>query len=198
MPVRSVLRPLRAAMFAAVCVALTATGHVLTAGAPVGPLALAAGFSAIFGAAVFADRREVSQVAITLGMLSGQLGLHLLFSLFGHAAEQRMVATHSDGAMPVAAEQGGWLMPLAHLLAGLLAGWWLRRGEASCWRLVRRVETVAVGVRRLRRLVVALVVGVAPADLPAAARLFAPACRTPRASTLIRHSLLRRGPPRIT
>lgn len=185
MPVRSVLRPLRAAAFAAVCLALSATGHALASGGSVGPLALASGFWVVFGVAVLVDHDELSQFSITAGMLTGQIGLHELFS---HTQPM-------EHHVPAAVD--GVTMVLAHLFAGLLAGWWLRRGEASCWRLVRSVETVAGALRRLTVLTSALVAGMGDPALPGAAAQQVVLERGPRPASTLMHSLVRRGPPRI-
>lgn len=60
------------------------------------------------------------------------------------------LAAHSMAA------HSGLAMVLAHLGAGAVAGWWLRGGEAVCWRLLRRVEaTAAATVRATVRRIVA-------------------------------------------
>ncbi|MFF4339339.1 hypothetical protein ACFY00_05265 [Kitasatospora sp. NPDC001540] len=98
----------------------------------------------------------------------------------------------------------GWLgltpgMLLGHLAAALVAGWWLRRGEAALWRLLRTVALTArewaAPLRTAVALLTALLLGV---ERPAAPR------RTGRAedwplpvAAALRHSLLRRGPPAV-
>ncbi|MGP3979219.1 hypothetical protein ACTWQF_35470 [Streptomyces sp. 8N114] len=75
------LRLLRAAVFAAVCVTVSAAGHLLAADAvlPFGTLAL--GFGCVFVIAVALAGRERSLPGI-VGLLSlGQLALHLMFSM---------------------------------------------------------------------------------------------------------------------
>ncbi|WP_232246452.1 hypothetical protein [Kitasatospora mediocidica] len=94
-------------------------------------------------------------------------------------------------------------MVAAHLLAALAAGWWLRRGEAAIWRLVR------VGARAADAAARACPAALRNALLLATARpgaLAAPAARTVPAGAeddrhrlparlLLRHSVIRRGPP---
>ncbi|MFC8718884.1 hypothetical protein [Kitasatospora sp. NPDC057198] len=96
----------------------------------------------------------------------------------------------------------GWLgltpgMLLGHLAAALVAGWWLRRGEAALWRLVRTTALTArewaAPLRGAVALLTALLLG---AERPAAPR------RTGRpedwplpVAAALRHSLPRRGPP---
>ncbi|MEV5607122.1 hypothetical protein [Streptomyces sp. NPDC052225] len=86
------LRLLRAAVFAAVCVVLSAAGHVLgsTSGVPWWTLGL--GFVAAFCvAAPLAGReRSLAGIACTLGI--GQIGLHSLFGL-GQQGAMTMSAT---------------------------------------------------------------------------------------------------------
>jgi hypothetical protein len=108
-------------------------------------------------------------------------------------------------AYPAAAvpEAGGWLgmtgpMLLGHLAAAVLAGWWLRRGEAALWRLLRLTADVAqefaAPLRTAFALLRTLLLGPVTTDRgrPGAPR--AGDWRLPGAAGL-RHSLLRRGPP---
>lgn len=139
MDVRSALCALRAAVFSAVCVALTALGHGLADGHAVGPAALGAGLVAVFVPALACARRERSQRAITAGVLAGEAGLHLLFT-FGEGPA---------AAVPMFGHAGPELaMPAGHLGVAVIAGWWLRRGEAACWRLLRRGESVVTAAAR--------------------------------------------------
>ncbi|MDJ1136177.1 hypothetical protein [Streptomyces iconiensis] len=102
------LRLLRAAVFAAVCVTVSAAGHIFAAGAsvPFGPLAL--GFICVFGLALLLAGRERSLPGIAALLASGQLALHILFSsgqahTAGGAAAAGMPAQGSEsGAMSMA------------------------------------------------------------------------------------------------
>jgi hypothetical protein len=132
---RSILRPLRAAVFAAVCIALTASGHELEGGPAVGFLAFGIGFAVVFGGAVVAGGRERSGTVITAGMFAGQVGLHLLFTELDGPGP----ATAIPGMPGMAGSDTGMLA--MHLGIAAVAGWWLRRGEAACWRLLRRAES---------------------------------------------------------
>ncbi|MFI9270161.1 hypothetical protein ACIGXM_05530 [Kitasatospora sp. NPDC052896] len=91
-------------------------------------------------------------------------------------------------------------MLAGHLLAAVVAGWWLRRGEAALWRLVRLAGTVAragaASVRTAFLLLAALLRGLLGAPEPTlrAARPDAGSARLPVAAAL-RHSVIRRGPP---
>jgi hypothetical protein len=96
-------------------------------------------------------------------------------------------------------------MFLGHLLAAVVAGWLLRRGEAALWRLIRlsvrgAAELSALSPVVLRRAHALLRALAAQAAGAAAGRLRqpcsaeAPAARH-RTVWLLRHSLARRGPP---
>ncbi|MEZ0064256.1 hypothetical protein ABIA32_000234 [Streptacidiphilus sp. MAP12-20] len=86
------------------------------------------------------------------------------------------------------------MMLLGHLLAALVAGWWLRRGEAALFRLLALAFAPLGKLGLLFRLLLALVAlpggGVRPAP-----GWTAEAWRLP-GRALLRHQLVRRGPPR--
>jgi hypothetical protein len=92
-------------------------------------------------------------------------------------------------------------MLLGHLLAAVVAGWLLRRGEAALWRLVRLSVRGAAGLavlspavlRRAHALLSALAAAVATAG-PRGIRRTGDAGAGYR-TVLLRHSLARRGPP---
>ncbi|MFJ7064278.1 hypothetical protein [Streptomyces sp. NPDC101115] len=74
-------RLLRAAVFTAVCVVLSALGHALAACAGIAAWSLVAGFLGVFGITVLFADRERSLTAIVGALTVGQLGLHALFGL---------------------------------------------------------------------------------------------------------------------
>jgi len=95
-------------------------------------------------------------------------------------------------------------MLLGHLLAAVVAGWLLRRGEAALWRLIRLSVRGAAGLaalspallRRARALLSALA-----AEVPYA-RLRGTACAAGRPpgrhrTVWLRHTVARRGPPAV-
>ncbi|WP_370149682.1 hypothetical protein [Streptacidiphilus sp. EB129] len=99
------------------------------------------------------------------------------------------------------------LMLLCHLVAAVVAGWWLRRGEAAVWRLLRLTaqltetlaETWTAPLRTLLALAAALLRGLLGALLPPGTIRrtgLADAPRRPRATPL-RHQVTRRGPPAV-
>lgn len=75
------LRLLRAAVFTAVCVALSACGHALAAGAPVPLWTLGLGFLLVLLLTCPLAGRERALPGIAALLAAGQFGLHLLFGL---------------------------------------------------------------------------------------------------------------------
>lgn len=111
-----VFRAMRAAIFAAVCVAVSATLHRLASPEPIGALAILGGILLVgLGAYALADRTR-GPIVITLACATGQLFLHLLFNLGA-------TGTHSH-ASPTA-------MVLLHLAAAGASAAWLTRGETA-------------------------------------------------------------------
>ncbi|MCX4747884.1 hypothetical protein OG455_20580 [Kitasatospora sp. NBC_01287] len=95
-------------------------------------------------------------------------------------------------------------MLLGHLLAAVLAGWWLRRGEAALWRVIRLAHGAAREARqqwtaplgRALALVAAVLRGLLAV---AGAGVRGPCPDTgnsrPPVVLALRHSVIRRGPP---
>ncbi|MFI2453606.1 hypothetical protein [Streptomyces sp. NPDC019539] len=251
-------RLLRAAVFAAVCVVLSALGHVLAACAAVPWWTLLAGFLGVFAVvAPFAGRTR-SLPAVVAALAGGQLGLHTLFGLgqrrltvspsaddalirmaaklvcgaggnalspadahrivagagidpataaqtahAGHAAAVPNAALGSAGALP------SLPMVLGHLLAALVTGWLLRRGDLALFRLAELSaqgaqgagEMVADGalVRALRAAVV--LVRELLAGLPSTPDAgpgpvgSRPVDSAPPPAAALQHTVIRRGPP---
>jgi len=182
MPDQPAYRLARAVVFAVVCLTLTTAGHAYAAHAAVPPATVALGFALVLGLAALLAGTERSFRTILGGLLGAQFGLHALFTQATAGA-----AHEAHNAHPAALPHGGTAMTVAHLLAALGAAWWLRRGEAATWSLARRIRAAA-GISLPRPL--------AAAPVPAPRRpsgLFA--LRTPPATTPLRHSLTRRGPP---
>ncbi|WP_435838952.1 hypothetical protein [Streptodolium elevatio] len=242
------LRAARAAVFAAVCVVLSAAGHAFMTSEPLPVWTVAAGFAGVFAVAYAAAGRERSWAGIAALLAVGQVALHTLFS-FGMAASATAMSGHAGGTAPLsvldrllcggrdasghiilppgwsardivaaagldpdaagalptsvpAADaahgagpmlfDGGFGMLAAHLAAALAAAWWLRRGEAALFGVLRRLHAVAVAPLRA---VLALLFGTVPAGyVPSAARRVGRTAARPRTAHL-RHDVVRRGPP---
>ncbi|MEE1812284.1 MULTISPECIES: hypothetical protein [Streptomyces] len=80
------LRLLRAAVFTAVCVALSAAGHSLASCAAVPWWTLLAGFLGIFAVTAPLAGRERSLPSIAAALAGGQIALHTLFGVGTHTA----------------------------------------------------------------------------------------------------------------
>jgi hypothetical protein len=179
---------LRAAVFAVLCVLLAAGGHVLATGQAPPRWADGAGLLAVFAVGCPLGGRERSLFGIGGAMLAAQAGLHLGFE----AAAPRMVMNMSGAYMTHPHTHA--LTPhatAAHVAAALLATWWLRRGEAALWSLLRRAVTFVPGLTAWWR----VRTGPAPARPHAEAAGRTPAAPRPLRQALLRHAVSRRGPP---
>ncbi|KOV62090.1 hypothetical protein ADK64_26715 [Streptomyces sp. MMG1121] len=190
------VRGLRAAVFAAVCVLLAAAGHGLAMGAMPPLWADAGGFLGVFALGWALGRKERSLAGIGAATLLTQAALHVGFDAAHRVTERTalphmapmpghgMAAMHAHAtAHPHATVHA----TAAHFLAALAASWWLRRGEAALWTLLRRTVTLVPG----------LVAWWRAAPLPAAAPHLprVPADPEPPRRTPLRHAVSRRGPP---
>ncbi|OKH99855.1 hypothetical protein A6A06_22640 [Streptomyces sp. CB02923] len=114
------LRLLRAAVFTAVCVALSAAGHMIGSCAAVPLWTLGVGCAAVFAVAAPLAGRERSLPGIAVALAVGQLALHTVFALGQH----RMAAVPTSATAPA----GGGLSDQAaislarHVTCGLGAG----------------------------------------------------------------------------
>ncbi|MEW2554419.1 hypothetical protein AB0957_22100 [Streptomyces zhihengii] len=90
------LRLLRAAVFTAVCVVLSGTGHVLAACEAVPLWSLGLGFAVVFALVVPFTGRQRSLPAIAAVLAGGQLALH---ALFGLAQTRLQLAESADDAL---------------------------------------------------------------------------------------------------
>ncbi|MEU3666962.1 hypothetical protein [Streptomyces virginiae] len=256
------LRLIRAAVFTAVCVVLSAAGHALASCATVPWWSLCIGFLAVFAVAAPLAGRRRTLPGIAAGLTAGQLSLHALFGLGQHstataaqapggasdgslaelasrlvcggnsvplspadarrileaagldpaalAAQAGQVAEQGHGAHAHAARavttapETGLFSPamlLGHLLAALVAGWLLGRGDAALFRLVElsRLTAEAAPVRPLRAalaFVRALGAGLgAPARTPRTGRRTEADHAAPTGREALQHTVIRRGPP---
>ncbi|AUA15923.1 hypothetical protein CFP59_08113 [Streptomyces malaysiensis subsp. malaysiensis] len=224
----------RAAVFAAMCVVVTALGHVLMSGDTLPVWAVVAAFAGTAAGAWWVAGRERGALAVTGATVVAQFGLHMAFrfaetavapaagSVMGGgmsgmrggmgAASMSGAATghmhdgmghmrHGADAISSAAPSmshlpwpwagpGGAGMATAHLLAALICGLWLWRGERAAFRLGR-----ALAALLFVPLVLALRILGAGVTPPPAWPSAPAVARRPR-GVLLRHVILRRGPPR--
>ncbi|MBT2477930.1 hypothetical protein [Streptomyces sp. ISL-94] len=111
------LRLIRAAVFTAVCVVLSAAGHALASCATVPWWSLSLGFLAVFAVAAPLAGRRRTLPGIAAGLTAGQLTLHVLFGLGQHdAVTAQAPAAASDGSLAEFAARlvcGGNSVPLS-------------------------------------------------------------------------------------
>ncbi|MFE9930376.1 hypothetical protein [Streptomyces sp. NPDC005533] len=111
------LRLIRAAVFTAVCVVLSAAGHALASCASVPWWSLCAGFLAVFAVAATLAGRRRTLPGIAAGLATGQLALHALFGLGQHStAAAQAPAGASDSSLAALAARlvcGGNSVPLS-------------------------------------------------------------------------------------
>ncbi|MFJ8490462.1 hypothetical protein ACIRBZ_19205 [Streptomyces sp. NPDC094038] len=227
------LRPLRAGVFAAVCVVTTALGHALMSGDLLPWWALGAAFTGTATAAWWLTARERGALTVIGVTTAVQALLHLWFDLAhmlvrmpsgasGRAAVSGMdhaVAFsgsgmvmhmgHADMVMAptgtaetasalsagsVLMRQGSAGMFLAHLLAAVVCGLWLWRGETAVHRLARALAvTLLAPLRRVRR----MLAGRVPVRRARVGRPDVAAEQAPSVTfAVLRHTVIRRGPPR--
>lgn len=193
-PASTALRSLRAALFAAVCVTLAAAGHTL-AGHPTPALwADGVGFATVFALCCPLAGRERSLPGISAAMAVVQVGLHLFFDAPSPRTGPGMPAARgvpgSVTASVMAHHGADGRAVVAHAAAALVAAWWLRRGEAAVWSLLRQVATLARGSGLRWPVTVAL------AEPPPESVLRRRDARQRCMRQLqLRHAVTRRGPP---
>ncbi|MFB7977488.1 hypothetical protein [Streptomyces vinaceus] len=116
MPAGAGLRLLRAAVFTAVCVVLSAAGHALASCAAVPWWALVIAFLSVFAIAAPLAGRRRSLPGIAAGLAFGQLGLHSVFGLGQHSAVAARAPGDADTSLAALAARlvcGGNSVPLS-------------------------------------------------------------------------------------
>ncbi|AXE27100.1 hypothetical protein C0216_30085 [Streptomyces globosus] len=112
-PAGAGLRLIRAAVFTAVCVVLSAVGHALASCAAVPWWALAVAFAGVFAVAAPLAGRRRSLPGLAAALAGGQLGLHAVFGLAQHGTAAQ--AADADAALSELAARlvcGGNAVPL--------------------------------------------------------------------------------------
>jgi hypothetical protein len=125
-------------------------------------------------------------------LLAGQLAAHVLFTVTAPAGDTGMHP--SPGHVDSGHHAAGWLpvdlMLLGHLLAAVVGAAWLRRGERRAWAAARRAaaalhQTLSVLLGR-------------PVQVPAGGGVLCWDTREGRPTqqrVVLRHTIIRRGPP---
>ncbi|MFF0156951.1 hypothetical protein ACFYRY_05285 [Streptomyces sp. NPDC005263] len=185
-----VVRSLRAAVFAVLCVLLATAGHALAmGGAPPVWLQLASGVPVFLAGCLFSGR-ERSLTGIGGGTLAVQGGLHFVFD----AARPHAVTAMQGMRMSTADAHAHALTPhatAAHAGAAVVLTWWLRRGEAALWALLRWAVACVPGLAAWWQVAKGARGGPV---LPRPVRRFAHETR-PSHRLRLRYAVHRRGPP---
>ncbi|GAA0375268.1 hypothetical protein Acor_67350 [Acrocarpospora corrugata] len=136
-PEDPVLRAVRAVCFAVVCLGITAGGHAFAGGGVIGPGVAVAGGIGALGLAYLVGGRELRAGAVVAMTVGAQVALHLFFGWAAPGPERVGEHLHLNVGMGV-----------VHLVAGLLTGWWLYRGESAFWLMVRLWRAPSIPVPR--------------------------------------------------
>ncbi|MDI5970270.1 hypothetical protein POF50_013105 [Streptomyces sp. SL13] len=209
------LRAARAALFAALCATLSTTSHVLLSRTPLPLPLVGVVFTAMFLIAFATGRRERSLWAIAALMVPLELAADTLFTsgqrtCYGPGGGPVTGPLRSFGVdvicgggrvgtlLPGDPVQAAvhpalpWALLSAHLAIGLLASWWLRRGETAVQQSLRAAASFAF--RPLAR-AAAVLYGRFTEPQPRVTPAGAAGPRRPPSLT-VAHCLVRRGPPR--
>ncbi|MFI6502496.1 MFS transporter [Nonomuraea typhae] len=127
------LRLTRSAAFAAVSVTLSALAHALAGGTAPGPATPALALAGVFALGLLLSGRERSPAVITLALAATQAALHNAFAYDSVPAAPSPLTDPEHGL----GQNAGML--LSHVVATLLTGWWLARGEHVVWSLLHRL-----------------------------------------------------------
>ncbi|MFF1721517.1 hypothetical protein [Streptomyces sviceus] len=144
MTVSLAVRSVRAGVFAVSCVLLAAAGHALATGTVPAVWVQVAAVVPVFAAGCLLGGRERSLAGIGSAMGAVQGGLHFVF----HSAQPHRAAMVMHG-MPMTHGHAHAMTPhatAAHAGAALVLTWWLRRGEAAVWSLLRWAVALVPGL----------------------------------------------------
>lgn len=219
------LRVLRSAVFAAVCTAVSGLGHAMMSGTGVPVWALLYAFAGVTAMAWWATGKQRGARVILGGSVATQLALHCVFML-GQLVVGASATAVSDPAMP-ATGMGGmasmasmpgmagsatgsgamgstvgpgggmdmheWSlgMLMLHAAVALVCGLWMWRGEVALYRMVRSLAWVLAAPLRY----VLAVCGVVLPPVPGVRADGPPRLRP--AEGILRHAVVRRGPPSL-
>ncbi|WP_329408094.1 hypothetical protein OG563_38070 [Nocardia vinacea] len=187
LPVSPHLRAIRAAVFAAIGVLLSAVGHAAASGHSVSSSALVVAFAATGAVAWAVADRQRGIIAIGGGLLVMETVLHLWFGIF--AVSNGHHSSHAAAVSGPAMHAGPLAMIAGHAVAAMVCAVWLWCGE--------RVLFALLGALYSRILVPLLLVLVHPLvdDAAVGVRTVFDRVAVPRRGVVLRHVLARRGPP---
>ncbi|MEU9861963.1 hypothetical protein AB0D99_13865 [Streptomyces sp. NPDC047971] len=201
---------MRAATFAALCVLLAATGHVLMSERSVPGWALALAFVGTVTVAWALAGRERGPFVVTATTVAVQSVLHTVFSwsqpagdahahtantVMGQGHMGHMAMSHASAAGSASTHEmtdlsSSFGMVSAHLLAAVVSGLWLAYGERAAFRLLRALPAALFRPLRLLFTTVSAVAVSRPR-----LRLVRAGDERAPSRLLLAHSVVTRGPP---
>jgi hypothetical protein len=185
------LRLARSTVFAVVCLTLACVAHWFAGGASPTPQVLLSGGLVVMTITAALAGRERSPGTVVGLLVAAQAFLHWSLGRVDMPVSLPLLG-HGPGSLPQ--EHGLSVsvgMLVAHLTAALLTGWWLCRGEAALWSVLRGIGAYAM--RHLAVLLALLRQDVTPA--PGAPSMRAEPAICPACDRVLRHVVVRRGPP---
>ncbi|MGW4771249.1 hypothetical protein ACWEO2_24800 [Nocardia sp. NPDC004278] len=187
LPISPHLRAIRAAIFAAIGVLLSAVGHAEASGHALSLSTLLVAFAATGSVAWALADRQRGIIAIGGGLLVMQAALHLWFGVSvvsgGHGA------SHVSALPDSLAQAGSLAMIAGHAVAAVVCAVWLWCGERALFALLRALYS-----RILAPLLLVLIhstVDEAGVGVPVVSERAA----VPVRGAVLRHVVARRGPP---
>ncbi|MFI6943138.1 hypothetical protein ACIBI4_28070 [Streptomyces sp. NPDC050418] len=196
------LRTLRAALFAAVAVAVAGVGHSSMSEDELPLPSLLVAFAVLAAATWCLAGRRRGTPSTAAAMVVVQTVLHTTFTLTGahasgnggpHAEHLRRPGMPGMAAEPTLLDtltHGSFGMLAAHLVAAVLCALWLARGEAAFFQLAEVLGAFAFTPLRLALSFVRLPAAPRPPRRPRPRRT-----RTRLRNAVLAHAVIRRGPP---
>ncbi|RCG27037.1 MFS transporter [Sphaerisporangium album] len=173
------LRLARAAVFATVCVVVSAAGHVFAGGGEVDPAVLAAGAAGALGLAYPLSGRERGPEVVLGTSIAAQILLHELFTRTSQPVATLLGSPHGHLTFGMLA---------VHVTVAMVTGWWLYRGESAVWLMLRLRAAAPLPLLRWLFAAGTRALPTAPPVVPASSPQPPPAWEIPAA-------IPRRGPP---
>ena len=182
-PDHVLVRAARTGVLGLTAAVLAAVAHACGGGTPPSPGAVL-GVALIAALACWrASRRRMGAVRCAVVSAAVQSALHL---------------TVVAGA-PTSPGHGGLGMLAGHVVAGAAFGVWLAVGEAALWRAARRLTAAtAAAVRNVAALASLLLADGGSSDPLPGTQLAADRSLRPVPQPVLRHAVVRRGPPALT
>jgi hypothetical protein len=179
-PDHVLVRAARTGLLGLAAAVLAAVPHSAGGGAPPSPAAVL-GVALLAALACWrASLRRMGPLRCAVVSAAVQSALHLAFA----------------AGAPASPAHGGAAMFAAHLVAGAAFGIWLAVGEAALWKAARRLAALTAAAAGTLATLAALVLAAARSGTPLPrGRFAAHGALRPAPRPVLRHVVVRRGPP---